>query len=361
MSYENENEERAVEIIDGTRALEAIEHANVDVQISTAQKYPKHSTALEIKRFQNEALALATIDEATAASCLYALPRAGKTIEGRSVRLAEILVAAYGNIRSAKRIIDIGETHVVAQGVCHDVERNVAQSAEVRRRITTKDGRRFNDDMITTTCNAAASIAWRNAVLSVIPAALSQSVYEAAKIKAIGGAATLAMRRVKALSRFALMGITEERILATLGRATTDDIAQDDLATLLGAFNAIKEGASPDDLFPPLVDETKGANGLMARLNSKDDSKEDTQPATIPPEPVDRTKDVEIANAAFDTRMALMKDVEIANAAFNAGVDNASLDYIIEDFDGDRDLILRELIARAAERAEDVPEKEPTQ
>lgn len=223
-------------------ALEAISRADYDVQISTAKKYPMHSDAAGMKRFIDEAKAMVTVDEATAESCLFALERGDKVIQGRSVRLAEIIVAAYGNVKAGSRIIDIGKEFVTAQGVCHDLERNVSQAAEVRRRITYKTGGRYNDDMIAMTCNAACAIAYRNACYKVIPAAFSEQVYLAAREKAIGDASTFEARRDRALKKFALMGVKKDRVLHKLGRKKLEDVTLEDMPTLIGLYNAIKAG-----------------------------------------------------------------------------------------------------------------------
>jgi len=265
-----ENELMEVQIIESTSALEAMERAQTDVAISTAKRYPMHTGAAQIKRFQAEGIAMATINEETAASCLYSLPRGGKAIQGRSVRLAEMAAAAYGNIKMASRIIEIGERDVVAQGACHDLERNVSNACEVRRRITDKSGRRYNDDMILVTCNAAASIALRNAILKVIPAALVEPIYQAARTKAIGGAATMETRQVKCLEAFALMGIFEERVLARVDRPTLALITEDDLATLIGLYNAIRtREVTPEEAFPPIADEGTATEKLAAALGGK--------------------------------------------------------------------------------------------
>ena len=47
-------------------ALESIERANVDIQISTARKYPR-----KLGIVKQRMLNLATLDEETAASCFY--------------------------------------------------------------------------------------------------------------------------------------------------------------------------------------------------------------------------------------------------------------------------------------------------
>src|SRR5262245_11187920 len=154
------------EILHTATALESLNRSEIDIQIATARKYPR-----SLLKFKNDAEAMACLDEETASSCFYALKRAEKPIEGPSVRLAEIVASAWGNLRSGARIIAEDEKFVVAQGACHDLEKNVAFQVEVRRRITDKNGRRYSDDMITTTCNAACSIALRNAIFKAIPGA----------------------------------------------------------------------------------------------------------------------------------------------------------------------------------------------
>jgi len=249
-----------------TSAVESITRAEFDVQIMTAKRFPMHSDAPGIERFRNDAIAMATIDEETAQACLYALPRGGKTIQGRSVRLAEIVMASYGNIRSGARIIETTQTHVVAQGVCHDLERNVYQSVEVRRRITDRNGKRFNDDMITVTANAACSIATRNAIYKVIPAALCEPVYQAARQMAVGDKTSIEIRRPKALEKFALMGVTNERVLARLGVASVSDIGPDELGTMIGLYNAIKNGEEKIDTVFPFDDPVVAPRANQANL-----------------------------------------------------------------------------------------------
>ncbi|MFM7859586.1 MAG: hypothetical protein ACKO96_48585, partial [Flammeovirgaceae bacterium] len=137
--------------------------AEIDTQIATAKAFPRSE-----KMFMDRAISMATVTEEIAQSCIYALPRGGKPIEGPSVRLAEIIVASYGNLRSSARIVDNDGKMITSQGVCHDLENNTAVSVDVKRRITDKNGKTFNDDMQVVTGNAANAIAFRNAVFKVV-------------------------------------------------------------------------------------------------------------------------------------------------------------------------------------------------
>lgn len=254
-------------VVSRSTFIESQTRGEIDTQISTAKRFPRSITS-----FKKKAMELATLDEETAQSCFYALPRDGKSIEGPSARLAEIVAGSWGNLRSQANIVDEDDKFITARGVCWDLENNVAISVEVRRRITGKNGRRYNDDMIGTTANAACSIALRNAVFKVVPMAIIKPIYEAAKRVAIGDATTLAARRDKALKHFAAMGVRQDQIFAKLGRAGVEEITLDDLATLLGLSTAIKDGdTSIDEAFPvqsvakPTEPGTK-AEGLAERL-----------------------------------------------------------------------------------------------
>lgn len=222
----------------------------IDMQIATARRFPR-----SIKAFQDKALAMATLDEETAASCFYSLPKrrgSEKAIEGESVRLAEIVSLAWGNMAIAGRIVDEGDRFVTAQGAAWDLENNVRRAVEVRRRITTREGGRFGDDMIMVTCNAAIAIATRNAVFQVVPKAYTRQIYHACREVAVGNAQTLGTRRVNMMQYYQKLGVEPARVFTLLEIRGVDDITLEHLATLRGLATAIKEGdTSIDEAFPP--------------------------------------------------------------------------------------------------------------
>ncbi|MBR3163720.1 hypothetical protein IKF15_00215 [Candidatus Saccharibacteria bacterium] len=238
--------------------LEALERANVDIAIATANKYPR-----DIARVKDDIKSMATLDQETAQACFYTLPprkgeRAGKRIQGPSVRLAEIAVSCYRNIKAAYRIIADDGKFIVAQGVCHDLQQNVSTSVEIRRRITNKEGVRYSDDMIQTTCQAAGAIAYRNAVFKVVPMALVKPAFDAAKKVAVGEMKNLSERRGLMIETFGKMGIEKERVLKAVDRASVEEITLDDLEALIGYYNSIKDGeSSVEEIFPVIKEEPK--------------------------------------------------------------------------------------------------------
>jgi hypothetical protein len=245
--HEPEVVESQVPVVTG---LEAQTRGEIDIQIATAKRFPR-SVSLAIK----EATSLATLNEDVAESCFYALPRDGKTVEGPSARLAEIVASCWGHMRIEARVVDEDEKFVTSRGTAWDLQRNVAIAYEVRRRITGKKGK-FNDDMIGVASNAANSIALRNAILKVVPKAFWQTVYEQARKTAVGDAETLVNKRAKMMGYFGKLGVNDVRVFSVLGVRGLDDITLDHLATLKGLATAIKEGDTTiENAFPIEIKE----------------------------------------------------------------------------------------------------------
>jgi hypothetical protein len=240
-----------------------ITQAEVDMQVATAKKFPR-----SLDRAVKAAKTMATKSQQIAEGCFYVLPRAGKKIQGPSVRLAEILASTWGNLRAESRIVEEGARHVTAQATVWDMETNVLVRQEIRRRITNRDGKRYNDDMINTTCQAATSIALRNAMFRVVPRSIIDEVYQTARQVAVGDAQTLDSRRTRMVEQFSKLGVDQERLLARIGVGALADVGLDKLEDLIGLFNAIRDGEiTLDDAFPE------------PQATDKDDEKETSKPS----------------------------------------------------------------------------------
>lgn len=242
-------------------AVDAQARGEIDVQIATAKRFPR-----DITRFLKQAETLATISDDIAASCFYKLKRAGKDIEGPSVRFAEIVATAWGNIRIDARTVNEDARFVYAEGVAWDLERNNAIRFGTRRRITTKNGERYSDDMIATTANAAAAIALRNCVFRVVPKAFWEPIYEKAKEVAVGSAETLGARRQKMLDHFQRKyTVGADRLCAYLGVEGVEGIHLKHVEDLRGLATALKDGdAKVDDVFPTLSKTPEGAKATTS-------------------------------------------------------------------------------------------------
>ncbi len=246
----NDTPKEPTELIASSATLDVVSRGEYDIQIATAHKYPR-----SVKTFRDTALQLATLNESIAGECGYALPRKDKngqvkTIEGASIRFAEIIGSAWGNAHVGTRVIADDGEFITAQAVFHDLERNWKVVEEVQRRVTDSKGRRYSADMIAVTANAARSIAMRNAVLHGIPKALWEDIRLRARAVAAGDQRSLGSKRLEAVKAFATYGISEAQILGTLGRDGVVDITIDDLSTLFGLLTAIKDGdITPEEAF----------------------------------------------------------------------------------------------------------------
>jgi hypothetical protein len=247
------------QIIQSSEALEAVTRSEIDLAISTAKRFPR-----EIERVKNEILSCATSSRETAESCFYHLPRSGKTIEGPSVRLAEIINYCWGNINSGFRIVANDGKKITAQAVAHDLERNNRVMAEVSRRITDSHDKLYTQDMQIMTGNAAGSIAWRNVIFKLIPNAVWIDIHDKIKLFIVGGAKKddkeFLKRRVSLLERFAELGASEKDVCKLMKVNSAKDLDMDKCFKLYGVLTAIKEETtSVEEVFgiAPAKNETQ--------------------------------------------------------------------------------------------------------
>lgn len=257
--------------------IDAVERANVDSQVATAKQYPR-----DLARSINNSIAMATMDYNTAQSCGYALPRGGKPITGPSVHLAKLIVSNWGNIRAEAKVVQVTDKQVISRGTCWDLENNVATAIEVRRSIVGRNGQRFSDDMITVTGNGANSIAYRNAVFSVIPKAVTDKVYQAAQHFITGDLSDdekIVARRKKCIDFFKdEFGITEQEVIMLCGKQTVNQIKAEEIALLIGITQSLKDGnTTVDELLKPYRKEEnkktiadKAAEAAKADMDNKD-------------------------------------------------------------------------------------------
>ena len=248
--------------------LQAINASEIDIQVSTAKQYPR-----SIPDVLNKISTYATMDVETAADCFYVLRRNGSngsnTVEGLSVRMAEIIAGAWGNLRVQTRIIGNDGKTITAQGICHDLETNVAVSVEVKRRITDKYGKTYSEDMQVVTGNAASAIAFRNAVLKVVPKAVTKRVIEGVKQVALGQSLDLETSRQKMLEYFGKLGVTKEMILDYLNLKKVEEIDKEAVFELRATANAIKEGTTTvQETFIKAANEKRQTENARKKVES---------------------------------------------------------------------------------------------
>lgn len=252
--------------------ISAINRAEVDIQISTAKQYPR-----DLPRVLNTIATYATMDKETAEDCFYVLRRKDKdgndsVIEGLSIRMAEIIASAWGNLRIQTRIVGNDGRMITAQAMCHDLESNVAVCKEVSRSIVTKKGYTFSQDMQIVTGNAASAIAFRNAVLSVIPKAVTKKIINEVKNVALGQSIDLETSRQNVIQYFAKLGVKEEQLFFYLGVKSVQEIDKQKIFELRATANAIKEGTTTvEECFVKPAIEAKKQADAVKKTNSAQD------------------------------------------------------------------------------------------
>jgi hypothetical protein len=245
--------------------LEAINRTEIDMQIATAKRYPR-----DTKRVLERIRESATEDITIAQECFYSLPRDGKSVEGISVRMAEIMAGAWGNLRVQTRVIGNDGKTITAQGICHDLETNVAVSVEVKRSIVNKYGKTYSEDMQVTTGNAASAIAFRNAVLKIIPKATTNKTIEEVKKVAMGKMKDLKTSREQCVEVFKQFKVTEEMLCELLEVEKISDINQEQLFTLRGLYNAIKEGTTTiEEAFQDVRSKSQAKSAMAKAQEAK--------------------------------------------------------------------------------------------
>jgi hypothetical protein len=277
--------------------LGAINRAEVDIQVSTAKQYPRH-----LPEVLNKIETYATMDTETAEDCFYALRRGrgddNAVIEGVSVRLAEIIAGAWGNLRVQTRIIGNDGKTVTCQGVCHDLETNLAVSVEVKRRITDKKGNTFSEDMQVVTGNAASAIAFRNAVLKVVPKAVTKKVINNIKQVALGKSIDLETSRQRMIEYYAKIGVTQPQILEYLEIKTIEEIDKEMVFELRALANTIKEGTTTvqETFKKNIADANKLAEEAKKKSEeAKNKVKQAAAAATAPPDVDQETGEIKPA------------------------------------------------------------------
>lgn len=254
---------------------DAIERASVDVQITTAKRYPRN-----VRKCIDNSIVIVTMNLETAQSCSYALSRGGKLITGPSVHLAKTLVSNWGNIRTEAKVVQITDKQIISRGTAWDLETNVASAFEVSRSIVDSKGKRYSNDMITVTGNATNSIAYRNAVFSIIPKAITERVYQAAQHFITGDlsdADKLLKFRTNLINTFKNeYGIDEGEVIKLCGKQTVNQIKTEEITFLIGLTQSLKDGdTTVEDLMKPI-------RGVKENINTKKQKMKTKKSAQLP-------------------------------------------------------------------------------
>jgi hypothetical protein len=210
-----------------------------------------------------------------AENAMYQYPRGGESITGPSIRLAEELARAWGNMDFGVRELSqrVGESEMEAY--CWDLETNVSSSQKftVKHERHTKKGiTKLVDprDIYELTANQAGR-RLRARILAVIPPDLVAAAVERCNKTLIGDVSEPIQDTVrKMLNAFSAYGITKQHIEIRIGKSL-DMILREDVVELKNIYASIKDGiASASAFFGGSNNEAAPADeSAIGKLNAK--------------------------------------------------------------------------------------------
>lgn len=186
----------------------------------------------------------------------FKYPRGGKEVVGLSIRAAETIASAWGNLRYGWREVNRSRGKSDVEATCWDLESNVQSFRQFQVEHSMKSGNQIKfltdpRDIYEHIANMAQR-RQRACILERIPYEIRANALErilSTIMKGIPRGAELVDRVKKSVMAFDKIGVKQEHLEDYLGHSI-DIATAEELADLLAVFNAIeKEGAKREDFF----------------------------------------------------------------------------------------------------------------
>ena len=206
----------------------------------------------------------------------YSYPRGGQTVTGPSIRLAEALASAYGNIEAGWRELSRSKDRVTGVSVseceafCFDKETNIRRKIQftvphIRER---RDGDKplTGERDIYELCANMASRRIRACILQVLPGFLVDEALELCDetLRKADGGKPMGDRVRDMAAKFAEIGVTREMLEAHLEHGL-ESCVQAELVKLGRTFNALRDGqVRVSEVFQQPEPERKGGMSSAA-------------------------------------------------------------------------------------------------
>ena len=266
----------ALASVDEFRAI-----AEVQASMAIAKRFPRDEFAA-YTRIMN-----ACKRPSLAENAAYAYPRGGTTVTGPSIRLAEVLANAWGNIDYGYREVGSGPGYTDVEAYAFDKESNSRSCRTFRVshiRSTKQGNKNLTDprDVYELVANQA-SRRIRACILQIIPGDVTEEAMKACEstIKKSGGDAPLVDRVRKMAAVFQEYGVTTEMLERRLGHKLDATIEQE-LVQLRRIYTSIKDGAAKREEFFDLV--ASSSEGGQKPTQAKEEPKQEKKaPAQNPP------------------------------------------------------------------------------
>lgn len=211
-----------------------------------------------------------------AESALYSYSRGGTEITGPSIRLAEAIAQAWGNIQFGIRELEQRNGESTVESYAWDLETNTRQSKvfQVKHERHSKKGKvNLTDprDIYEMTANQGAR-RLRACILGVIPGDVVEAAVNQCEDTLKSKADTSPDALKKMLEVFEAYGVTKEQIEKRIQRRL-DSITPAQVIALRKIYNSLKDGmSSPSDWFEMesvVPEATAGSDVLKQALKDK--------------------------------------------------------------------------------------------
>jgi hypothetical protein len=261
----------------------AREIAEVQAQMIMAHRLPRDEIRSMDKILQ------ACTRPTLAQGALYSYSRGGTEITGPSIRLAEVLATAWGNLKFGWREVERKPAEKdpisgrwrpgrsTVSTYCTDLETNVTdeRSFQIIHERSTRSGRyTLEDDRdIYEMAANQASRRMRACILAIIPGDIIETAVEQCEATMLAKADTSPEAVGKLVEAFAKFGVSKEQIEQRIQRRV-DTIRPAQIVQLRKTWKSLDDGMSvPGDWFQPkpapegaVEPEAKGSEGLKQKL-----------------------------------------------------------------------------------------------
>lgn len=217
--------------------------AEIQAQVFMAKQFPRdenQARARILRSCQRPGLANKAI---------YTYPKGGQRVSGPSIRLAEAIAQAWGNLDFNTVILEQRENESVCLSYCWDVETNTRASRSfiVPHKISTKQGERVLTDpreIYELAANQGAR-RLRACILSIIPGDIVDEAIEACNVTLSGGNKRPLLDRLRELTdRFMTYYSVPLNSIERYFGYPLDSFTEMDGVTLAGIYTALRDGAA---------------------------------------------------------------------------------------------------------------------
>jgi hypothetical protein len=230
-------------------AMESREIQEVQAAMVIAQRFPRD------ERKAMDRILNACTRKTLAETALYSYNRGGQEVTGPSIRLAEVLAQAWGNIQSGVRELEQTEDASTVEVFAWDLETNT-RDAKVFRvphvRHTKAGAKKLTDprDIYENLANVGARRK-RACILAIIPGDVTEAAVAQCDVTLAANADTGPDAVKRLLEAFAGVGVTKAQIEARLTNRV-ESVRPAQMVALRKIYASIRDGISgPDDWFTP--------------------------------------------------------------------------------------------------------------